>query len=54
MGKAKLTPQNTRLMPIPKSSAVIIATIVFWPRKPEPIECEERELLNGKLMVPKD
>jgi hypothetical protein len=32
----------------------IIGTIVFWPRKPKPIEYEEREFLNGKLLVPKD
>lgn len=35
------------------ASFAIIATIVFWPRKPEPIEYEEREFLNGTLMVPK-
>lgn len=32
----------------------IFGVVMFWPRKPQPIEYEEREFLNGKLMVPKD
>lgn len=35
------------------ASFALIATIVFWPRKPEPIEYEEREFLNGTVLVPK-
>lgn len=35
------------------TSFAIIATIVFWSRKPEPIEYEEREFLNGTVLVPK-